>query len=294
VKKIGYVLRWILTVFFFVMVVGAGAAEGAEAALLVLVAAVIISPPVSGWLGRTILALRAGWITIVTGLTVFIVALVMPHPPIIRTIALLATNSPAASQSSQAVTLPAQDVAAPSAAKSASAASTPFPESAYEFDKDTKPYKAIVMKGVERLRREDARCAIRIDPNTAELSIHQLNKKDPEFAVICGATREHGDIASVRFTASEVASPEPMKAPVHINLDQAEFCHAYAKGRSAHPSTVDFKLGATRTAEAPNGNTDITDQFTAKNSFNLELTYNVRCLFNEHGFIEANVEEARD
>jgi hypothetical protein len=61
VKNLGYVLRWILTVFLFVMAAAAGAVDGARAALLVFIAALIVSPPVSACMGRIVAGLRAGW-----------------------------------------------------------------------------------------------------------------------------------------------------------------------------------------------------------------------------------------
>lgn len=37
----------------------------------------------------------------------------------------------------------------------------------------------------------------------------------------------------------------------------------------------------------------VQSSFTAKNSFGLELKFNISCLLDENGFIEGNISEAR-
>ena len=63
---------------------------------------------------------------------------------------------------------------------------------------------------------------------------------------------------------------------------------------AAHPSTVEFsKFLDLAVNEHPSGRTTITSTFTAKNSFNLETKFNIRCLLDSKGLIEADVNEAQ-
>ena len=59
-------------------------------------------------------------------------------------------------------------------------------------------------------------------------------------------------------------------------------------------STVEFsRFLDIATSEHPNGRTQVQSSFTAKNSFGLELKFNISCLLDENGFIEGNISEAR-
>ena len=81
----------------------------------------------------------------------------------------------------------------------------------------------------------------------------------------------------------------------HIDKSQAVgLCEAYAKKHAARPSTVDFsRFMDIAVTEHPNGRTRVTSTFTAKNSFNLEVKFNISCLLDASGLIEANINEAK-
>ena len=90
-------------------------------------------------------------------------------------------------------------------------------------------------------------------------------------------------------------SSEAFRAPGHIGRARAlDLCEEYAKAKAAHPSTVQFsKLLNLAVSEHPNGRTQVFSSFTAKNAFNLELKFDIRCLLHEGGLIEASINEAR-
>ena len=71
-------------------------------------------------------------------------------------------------------------------------------------------------------------------------------------------------------------------------------CENYARSKANHPSTVDFsRVFDLSVIDHLNGRTSVRSTFTAKNSFNLELRYNIRCLLDHKGLIEASVSEAQ-
>jgi hypothetical protein len=99
----------------------------------------------------------------------------------------------------------------------------------------------------------------------------------------------------VFFDSKRIESPEPFKAPGHIGRARGiELCEAYAKSNTTHPSTVQFsRILDLAVSEHPNGRTQVSSSFSAKNAFNLELKFNISCLFDEGGLLEASIDEAR-
>ena len=92
-----------------------------------------------------------------------------------------------------------------------------------------------------------------------------------------------------------VGGGQAVAAVKHIDKNTAiQKCEEYAKNNATHPSTVDFsRFMDLAVTEHPNGNTTVISSFTAKNSYNLELKYNIRCLSNASGLFEANINEAK-
>ena len=80
----------------------------------------------------------------------------------------------------------------------------------------------------------------------------------------------------------------------HIDDERAtDLCEQYAKENATHAGTVDFsRFMDLALTKHPNGNTTLNSSFTAKNSFGLELTFNIRCLFDRNGLVEANISES--
>lgn len=167
-----------------------------------------------------------------------------------------------------------------------------FTEADFLWDNDTAGIKPVIIKAVNRIHQEDPRCREAIYPSSvAKSSMESKAQKKAVFFVNCG---EGTNSVNVYFDAKRADDPTPFRAPGHIDQTRAiELCEAYSKANATHPSTVDFsRFMDLAISEHPNGRTQVISSFTAKNSFNLELKFRIRCLFDENGMIEANISEA--
>lgn len=167
-----------------------------------------------------------------------------------------------------------------------------FTEQDISWDKNTSKYKEILIQAINRIHREDPRCKDHIDPGTVSLSPSKSQPNKPVFFVTCGTDM---NVVNVFFTPEDVASSKRFTAPKHIDHSRAvTLCETYAKNNATHPSTVDFsRILHASVSDHPNGRTTVISKFTAKNSFNLELTFDIRCLLDENGLIEGVVNEAK-
>lgn len=166
-----------------------------------------------------------------------------------------------------------------------------FTEADFVWDKKTSPHKKTIVAGVNKVSRENSRCKT-IDPGSAYISSGKGSPADPVFYVTCDTG---AGAFNAFFSKSEVEKGTALAAAKHIDRGQAiGLCESYAKSKTNHPSTFSFsRVMDLAVNEHPNGRTTITSSFTAKNSFNLELKHNVRCLFDGSGLIEANFSEAK-
>lgn len=166
-----------------------------------------------------------------------------------------------------------------------------FTEADFSFTDKTRPYKNIIIEGVNKVHREKSRCK-KIDPSSAYISGSKGTKSNPVFFVTCG---EGIKAFNVFFSKSDIEGGNKIPEQRHISKAKAtELCEKHAKANAAHPSTVDFsRVFDLSIHETPNGRTRVTSTFTAKNSFNLELKHNISCLLDSNGLIEAAITEAR-
>lgn len=167
---------------------------------------------------------------------------------------------------------------------------TNFTEEDFYWDKKTKEYKDLIVHMVNEIHRKNPKC-MTIDPATAAMSSTKGTASDPVFFVTCG---EGINAFNVFFSKSEANRGVIPTAPT--NIDQAtavRLCEEYAKANATHPSTVKFsRVMSLSVTEHANGNTTVLSTFTAKNSFGLELKYDIRCLLNSNGIIEGSIVEA--
>ena len=147
------------------------------------------------------------------------------------------------------------------------------------------------MAGVNKVYRENARCKD-IDPSSAYISSSKGTKDNPVFFVTCGKGR---NTFNAFFSKADVEKDKRLTEKKHIDKSNAvDLCEAYAKQQATHPSTVDFsRIMDLAITEHPNGRTRVTSTFTAKNSFNLEVKFNISCLLEASGLIEANIIESK-
>ncbi|HEL3179386.1 MAG: hypothetical protein J0L89_08380 [Xanthomonadales bacterium] len=168
-----------------------------------------------------------------------------------------------------------------------------FTDADFDWDKHTQRDKTAIIKAVNRIHREDPRCKEHIYPSLVGRSADETKKRGkPVYFVNCGTGAQ---TVNVYFDAARADDPTPFRAPRFIDKMRAiDLCEAYAKANASHPSTVEFsRFLDIATSEHPNGRTQVQSSFTAKNSFGLELKFNISCLLDENGFIEGNISEAR-
>lgn len=166
-----------------------------------------------------------------------------------------------------------------------------FTEADFVWDKKTSPHKNTIVAGVNKVHRENSRCKT-IDPGSAYISSSKGSPSDPVFYVTCGAG---ASVFNAFFSKSEVEKGTILAAAKHIDRSRAiDLCESHAKSKANHPSTFSFsRVMDLAVNEHTNGRTTVTSSFTAKNSFNLELKYNIRCLLDANGLIEASISEAK-
>ena len=166
-----------------------------------------------------------------------------------------------------------------------------FSEKDFDFDADTRPYRDIIIAGVNKAHREDQRCK-KIDTGTADISQSRGSPADPVFYVTCG---EGVNVVNVFFSKSEIEKDKTLRAPQHVSRSSAiDACEQYAKQSATHPSTVKFsRIMDLAVTEHPNGRTTVISSFTAKNSFNLEEKFEIHCLMDATGLFEAEITQAQ-
>lgn len=168
-------------------------------------------------------------------------------------------------------------------------ASDKFKESDFYWDSVTSPHKEVIIAGVNKVHRENARCKI-LDPSSAYVSSSRGSSNDPVFFVTCG---KGASVFNAFFSKSDVTEDETLIAVAHINSNIAvDRCEAYAKSISTHPSTVEFsRILDLSVVEHPNGRSTVRSTFNARNGLNLELKYNIQCLMDAKGLFEPVVSE---
>lgn len=167
-----------------------------------------------------------------------------------------------------------------------------YTEKDFYWDKYTTPYKEVLIAGVNKVARENSRCAS-LDPGSASKSGSKGTTANPVFFVMCKDAG--GNVFNAFFSKADVEADISLAAVQHVNRDSAvDACEDHAKNNAQHPGTVDFsRLLDLQIYETPNGNTRVSSSFTAKNGFGLELKYNISCLMNANGLFEATIHEAR-
>jgi hypothetical protein len=96
------------------------------------------------------------------------------------------------------------------------------------------------------------------------------------FSVPCFV---EGDLASFDFRVADAISGSNFRPVEPLTEDQAILaCQHYAQSKASHPSTVEFGWG-NKFKGGSDGRTEVSTTFKAKNSFNLELEFDVTCNF---------------
>lgn len=164
-----------------------------------------------------------------------------------------------------------------------------YVESDVYWDDDTSKFKKQIVTMINKISRENAGCK-QIDPSSVAKSTSRSKPNEPVFFVTCS---EGSNAFNVWFRPTDIMTTMTATPPIRQG-DATLACEQAAKAKATHPSTVDFSrfLDVAYSAR-PDGRVSLTSSFLAKNSFNLELKFNIRCLFDGNTMIEATVSEAR-
>ncbi|MBN49956.1 MAG: hypothetical protein CMN85_10475 [Spongiibacteraceae bacterium] len=157
------------------------------------------------------------------------------------------------------------------------------------IDDKTRPYKDLIVAGINKVARENSRCK-RMEPSSAYISGSRGTKDNPVFFVTC---YEGNNPFNVWFSKSDIEGGKHIAAKGNISRrDAVSACRKRAKQLANHPSTVRFSaiMDAAYTPH-PGGNTSLYSTFTAKNSFNLEQKFKIKCLFKGSTMVESVVTE---
>jgi len=167
-----------------------------------------------------------------------------------------------------------------------------YEEADFSFNEKNRPYRKLIISGVNKVHRSDPRCK-KINPVSAKVSFVKSTKSEPIFFVNCGEGKNETRVFFDKTGRVRKFSKPTPKA--HVAKDEAvRICKEVAKSKSVHPSTVNFSIFKDLSIkEFENGRTRVQSTFTAKNSFNLELKYNISCLVDTGGLVESNIVEAR-
>jgi len=148
----------------------------------------------------------------------------------------------------------------------------------WEYAEDAIPYKAKVVAGINKILRENQRCA---DVETTSLyRAEGFSKKNPVFYVQCETSG--GELFGVTFNVDDVDEPGTSYAAV-TPIDQAtatEACERAARAEAAHPATVSFSwLMNASFRTFPDGRAELASTFTAKNGLGIEGKRRIICHF---------------
>ncbi|OWJ78726.1 hypothetical protein [Haematobacter genomosp. 1] len=151
----------------------------------------------------------------------------------------------------------------------------------------TKKYRDKILLILNSIARDNPYCRS-LDPATLEVS-ERGTREDPVFFVTC----EGGDIPfNIWFRPSDAGGWFGPSPPIERSA-AISACEQGARASATHPSTVSFSRFIDVTWTTWNsGRARLASTFTAKNSFNLELKYQISCLFEGNRLLDIQVSEA--
>jgi hypothetical protein len=142
----------------------------------------------------------------------------------------------------------------------------------FEWPKGSAASREAVLTVINRIVKQNPACDA--------INRKSLTMNGGTFQIACEGT---GDGQSFEFTAADATNgrgfaPEGPIAPIS-EADAIPACQQAVLQRVNHPSTVDWSLLSGSFDTFGNGGARFGIDFSAKNSFNLELTYRATCEF---------------
>lgn len=163
-----------------------------------------------------------------------------------------------------------------------------YAESDFLWYSDTENFKPQIVAIVNKISREHAGCSD-IDTASIGLSGSKSAPGDPVYYVTCNASPPF----NVWFRLSD-ADKEFQPTQAISQSDAVMACETDAKSKAYNPTTVDFsRILDVSFSSRQDGRSELSSSFTVKNAMNLELKFNIRCLFEGGNLIESHVTEAR-
>jgi hypothetical protein len=163
-----------------------------------------------------------------------------------------------------------------------------FVELDFYWNDEIRPWKSIIMEGVNRVHKQNPQCAV-LDPGSADISLTKGSKENPVFFVMCKP--KNGEVFNYFFSKSDVEEGRTFGAYKYIDQRQAiDICEKYARTHVQNPQTMKFSnFWDLAVHEYTNGRTRVSSSFKASNLMEVEIKFHVTCLFDANGLIEGAV-----
>ncbi len=145
--------------------------------------------------------------------------------------------------------------------------------------------KEIVKRGALKVLRDEKNC-LQI------ITGYRSGSRKGAYYVTCDA-KNGGPPFNVWFTPEAVAAGQQLGVPEsYTEAKSRDACEQAIKRKVSHPSTLQIhRVFGYATEVHNNGNRTVVQEFTAKNSFGLELKHQARCLIRPNGSLDISILE---
>lgn len=147
--------------------------------------------------------------------------------------------------------------------------------------------KRVVKRGALNVLKDEANCS--------EITTgYRSGSRKGAYYVTCNA-KNGGPPFNVWFTPDQVEAGSALAVPdAYPEVQSRRACEQAIQARVSHPPTLDIHRVLGYTTEVHNnGNRTVIQEFSAKNSFGLELEHRARCLIQPNGILEIVITEVR-
>jgi len=146
-----------------------------------------------------------------------------------------------------------------------------------------------------KLIKEGALKVLRDEPNCLKITTGYWSESRKGQVYVTCTPKNDAEPFNVWFSLDDVKSGRNLAAPTAFDEARSrQLCVDAIRSRVNHPSILDIHtITGYGTRVANNGNREVIQSFSAKNSFGLELEYRARCLVTPSGKLEIAVTEER-
>jgi hypothetical protein len=147
--------------------------------------------------------------------------------------------------------------------------------------------KTLVKQGALKVLKDERNCK-------SIFTGYRSDSRKGAYYVTCNA-RDGGEAFNVWFTPSELQSGDNLARPKPYPEGRSrKLCEEAIEARVSHPSTLDVhQVVGYATKVHNNSNRTVVQEFTAKNSFGLELKHRAVCLIQPNGSYEITISEVQ-